>query len=139
MNKNQIEKIYRNSLKEIKYIFPMFFVAVLFSALIELYIPNQIVYAVLGKDLLFSIPLATILGVVLPIPRYATYPIALTLYMKGASIGVVFSLISGEVIVESLDRDIMELKYFGSKSYVLRMILCTFFVILGGFLIEVFL
>jgi hypothetical protein len=136
---NQIEKIYRNSLKEIKYIFPIFFAAVLLSALIELYIPNQIIYAVLGKNLLLSIPLATISGVILPIPRYATYPIAYTLYMKGATIGVIFSLISGEVIVGALDRDIMEFKFFGSKSYVLRMILCIIFVILGGFLIEVFL
>jgi len=61
------------------------------------------------------------------------------LFMKGASIGVIFALISGEVIFGSLDRDIMELKYFGLKSFLTRLVLCTIFVIVGGFLIEVLL
>lgn len=139
LSKKQIKEIYRNSLKEMKTIFPLFFIAVLISVLLELYIPDQIITSLLGKNLLLAIPLATVIGIVLPIPRYATYPIAFTLFMKGASIGVIFALISGEVIFGSLDRDIMELKYFGLKSFLTRLVLCTIFVIVGGFLIEVLL
>lgn len=135
----KIREIFRNSLKEMKFILPIFFIAVLISVLIDLYIPNQAVYALLGKNLFLSIPLAAIIGVVLPIPRYATYPIAFTLLLKGAGFGVIFALISGEVICESIIRDVTEIKYFGIKFFSIRLILSTLFIVAGGFLIEVLL
>jgi len=61
----------------------------------------------------------------------------LALYQKGATLGVVYALIAGEVILGSLERDIMEFRFFGGRSYVLRLVLCTVFVILTGFALEV--
>lgn len=135
----KVREIFINSLKEMKLILPLFFIAVLTSVLIDIYVPNQIITNLLGKNLLFAIPLAAIIGVILPIPRYATYPIAFTLLMKGAGFGVIFALISGEVICESLVRDIVEIKYFGMKFFSVRLILSTLFITAGGFLIEVLL
>jgi len=132
-------KILRDSLKEMKFILPVFFLAVLIGALIELYLPDKFVTNLLGKNLWIAIPLATIVGVILPIPRYATYPIAFALMLKGASFGVIFALISGEVIGESIVRDIVEIKYFGFKFFSARMVLSIIFIIAGGFLIEVLL
>ena len=127
-----------DSLKDMKTIIPAFFIATLVGVTLEFYLPEEIAFTVLGKNPLLSIPLATVIGI-LPIPRYATYPIALSLFQKGASVGTIFALISGEVILGSPDRDVMEFKYFGWKAFVSRMILCTIFVIAGGLAVEVIL
>jgi len=132
----RMKKICVNSLRDMRTIFPAFFVATLIGVLLEFFIPEDIVYTVLGKDPFLSIVLATILGIILPIPRYATYPIAFSLLQKGATVGTIFALISGEVIIGSPDRDIMEFKYFGWKSFVARGILCTVFVIIGSLVVE---
>ena len=137
MNSTKVKVISINSLKEMKKIFPAFFIASLIGVMVELYVPEQIVFSVLGENPVISITLATVIGILLPIPRYATYPIAFSLLHKGASVGTVFALISGEVILGSPDRDVMEFKYFGWKPFVSRLVLCTVFVILGGLLAEV--
>lgn len=133
-----VKEIALGSLEEMKKIFPAFFIATLISVMFETYIPPEITRTILGKNPLLSIPLATIIGIILPIPRYATYPIASSLLQQGASLGAIFSLIAGEVIIGSPDRDVMEFKYFGWKAFTLRLVLCMVFVILGGFLVEVF-
>jgi len=133
-----VKGIALGSLEEMKKIFPAVFIATLISVMFETYIPPEITRTILGKNPLLSIPLATIIGIILPIPRYATYPIASSLLQQGASLGAIFSLIAGEVIIGSPDRDVMEFKYFGWKAFTLRLVLCMVLVILGGFLVEVF-
>lgn len=133
-----VKEIALGSLEEMKKIFPAFFIATLISVMFETYIPPEITRTILGKNPLLSIPLATIIGIILPIPRYATYPIASSLLQQGASLGAIFSLIAGEVIIGSPDRDVMEFKYFGWKAFTLRLVLCMVLVMLGGFLVEVF-
>jgi len=127
----------RTTARDMAKLFPTFFAAVVFSTILKLYVPSDFVYNVLGKNMWTAVPLATVAGVILPIPRYATYPIALALMQKGAPLAVVYSLIAGEVILGSLERDIMELQFFGWKSYLLRMLLCTVFVIATGYLMAV--
>ena len=126
----------RDTLFDARRILPLFALAVLVSTALELYVPRDWVYSLLGRNLLLAIPLATIAGVLLPIPRYATYPIAVALYQKGATLGVVYGLIAGEVILGSLERDIMEFRYFGWRSYTLRLVLCLVLVILTAFALE---
>lgn len=135
----KVTYIFIDSLKEMKTIIPAFFIATLIGVTLEFYIPEEVMYTVLGKNPFLSIPLAAVIGIILPIPRYATYPIALSLFQKGAGIGTIFALISGEVILGSPDRDVMEFKYFGWKAFVSRMILCTMFVTVGGLAVEVIL
>ena len=126
-----------DSLKEMKTIIPAFFIATLIGVTLEFYLPEEIAFVVLGQNPFLSIPLATIIGIILPIPRYATYPIALSLFVKGASIGTIFALISGEVILGSPDRDILEFKYFGWKAFLSRLVLSTVFVMAAGLVAEV--
>jgi uncharacterized membrane protein YraQ (UPF0718 family) len=137
--KKKVAYVLVDSLKEMKMIIPAFFIATLIGVTLEIYLPVEITNAVLRDNPFLSIPLATIIGIILPIPRYATYPIAFSLSQKGASIGVIFALISGEVIIGSPDRDVMEFKYFGWKAFILRLTLCTAFVVVGGFVAEVLL
>jgi len=139
MTSKKAREILLNSLQNIKSIFPLFFIGVVLSVLIEVYVPVVIVKNLLGSSFLITIPLATIIGIILPLPRYATYPIAFSLFNKGASLGVIFALISGEVIFGSIERDIMEFKFFGSKSFFIRLILCFLLVTAGGFWAEILL
>jgi len=137
--KKKVAYVLVDSLKEMKTIIPAFFIATLIGVILEIYLPIEIAYAVLRGNPFLSILIATIIGIILPIPRYATYPIAFSLFQKGASIGVVFALISGEVIIGSPDRDVMEFKYFGWKAFTSRLVLCTAFIVVGGFVAEVLL
>jgi len=127
------------TLKDAVRLLPLFALAVLASTALELFVPRDWVYSILGQNPLLAIPLATIAGILLPIPRYATYPIALALYQKGATLAVVYALIAGEVILGALERDIMEFRFFGWRSYMLRLVLCTVFVILTGYALQVLL
>jgi uncharacterized membrane protein YraQ (UPF0718 family) len=127
------------TLKDAGRILPLFALSVLGSTALELFVPRDWVFSILGQNLLLAIPLATIAGILLPIPRYATYPIALALYQKGATLAVIYALIAGEVILGALERDIMEFRFFGSRSYVLRLVLCTVFVILTAYALQVLL
>ena len=134
--KEKVAYVLVDSLKEMKTIIPAFFIATLIGVMLEFCLPEEIAFAVLGQNPFLSVPLATVIGIVLPIPRYATYPIAFSLFQKGASIGTILALISGEVILGAPDRDILEFKYFGWKAFVLRLILCAAFVTVGGFAAE---
>lgn len=135
----KIKTITRGSLKEMGIILPIFFIAVLIGTIMELYIPTDFISNLVNKNLYFAIPLAALIGVLLPIPRYATYPIAFALFIKGAGFGIVFALISGEVICESLARDLIEIKYLGLKFFSTRLILSLIFIIAGAFIIEILL
>ncbi len=132
----KIKKILLNTLKELKTLVPIFFLAVLLGEVIERYLPDAVFDSLLGRNLLIAIPLATIIGIIFPIPRYATYPIAFALFLKGSGYGVAFALISGEVIGESVVRDLLEVKYFGLKFFTTRFVLSTIFIIAGAFIIE---
>jgi uncharacterized membrane protein YraQ (UPF0718 family) len=136
---NKTKTILKNSLKEMKTILPLFFIAIILGVLIELYIPNSLVTSLIGKNVFIAIPIATLIGIILPIPRYATYPIAASLLLKGAGFGVIFALVAGEVITESFAREYLSIKYFGIKFFSIRTILTAIFITLGAFLIEVLL
>jgi uncharacterized membrane protein YraQ (UPF0718 family) len=135
---SKIKTITKDSLKEMGIILPIFFVAVIISVLIEQFSSKDFIQTFLDKNIYLAIPLAAVLGIVLPIPRYATYPIAFALLLSGAGYGIIFALISGEVICESIARDFMEIKYLGWKFFSVRLILSLILIILGGFLIEFF-
>lgn len=135
--KNKWIEIGINSLKSMKLILPIFFISVLLSVLIDRFIPDSIIQLFLGQNFWYAVPIAAVLGAILPIPRYATYPIAFTLFDKGASLGVIFALICGEVIVESLVRDVMEVKYFGWKFFSWRLVVSIMFITLGGYIVAV--
>ena len=122
-----------------KTLIPIFLLANIASVFLEHYIPKDIVHSILGENRFVSILLATILGVLAPLPRYATYPLASTLFNMGASLGATSSLIWGEVILGSLDRDVLEFKYFGWRAFVARLLLSIVFTVIGGLALELLL
>ena len=135
--KKSLKEILINSLKSMRFILPIFFISVLLSVLIDQFIPDSIIQLFLGKNFWIAVPVAAVLGAILPIPRYATYPIAFTLFEKGASMGVIFALICGEVIVESIVRDVMEVKYFGWRFFTSRLFISIVFITIGGYIVAV--
>jgi len=136
---SKIKTILLKSLKELAIISPIFYIAIIFAFLIQIYVPEDLFNLVLGKNIWIAIPIATLIGIVLPIPRYATYPIALALFMKGSGYGVAFGLIGGEVIGESIARDIIEIKYLGWRFVTTRFVLSFVFISIGGLIIDVIL
>lgn len=136
MTKKDLKKITSGTLKELKFLLPVFFVASVAGVFIEQYLPDGAFELVVGENIFWAIPLAVIVGIIFPIPRYATYPIAFALFLKGVGYGIIFALISGEVIGESVVRDIIELKYLGWKFFVARFVFSVIFISLGGFAIE---
>ncbi len=136
MRSENVKTILRDSIKELRIILPIFFIATLFSVALDYYVPDELVQSLLNSNLAFSIPFATIIGILLPIPRYATYPLAFTLLTKGAGFGVIFALVAGEVICESIVRDLMEVKFLGLKFFITRLLVSVLFITLGGFLME---
>ena len=136
MKKSILQKISKGTLKELKFLLPIFFAASIVGVLIEQYLPASTFDLVVGKNLVWAIPVAVLIGIVFPIPRYATYPIAFALFVKGVGYGIIFALISGEVIGESVVRDVIELKYLGWKFFVARFAFSVIFITLGGYAIE---
>lgn len=61
------------------------------GAVIHNWIPQEIVGAVLGNDKLYSVPLATVVGVPMYADIFGTLPIAEALVGKGAGLGTVLS------------------------------------------------
>ena len=106
------------------------------GVLIEIYIQDSVVTSLIGKNVYLASPLATLIGIILPIPRYATYPIAAILLLKSAGFGVIFALVAGEVITESFAREYLSIKHLGIKFFMVRTILTLILVTIVGILIE---
>ncbi|MCH7493036.1 permease [Patescibacteria group bacterium] len=136
MNQVALHSITKKSAKQIVIILPIFFIAIFIGVLIENYLPGELIKRVLGEKSFFAIPIAAIIGIIFPIPRYVTYPIAFALVSSGAGLGVAFALISGEVISESIVRDVMEIKLFGFRFFSVRLLLSTIGIIAGGYIME---
>jgi uncharacterized membrane protein YraQ (UPF0718 family) len=94
-----LREIADGSIRDMELILPVFLLAVLVGAVIELYLPEELVMAAVSFSPYLAVFLAAVLGVLFPVPRYANYPIAASLYLKGAGLGVVFALISGSLSI----------------------------------------
>jgi uncharacterized membrane protein YraQ (UPF0718 family) len=136
---NAFRTISKGSLKEMGIIVPIFYVAILLGVFMNTHISRSVMEGLATQHLIYAIPIAALLGILLPIPRYATYPIAFVLLTNGVGYGIIFALICGEVIGESIVRDVMEVKYLGLRFFLTRFVLSFVFISIGGFIIELFL
>jgi len=125
--------------RELLLITPIFTLAVVAGATIEVIAPTINLQSLLTFNPYLTITLAAILGLIFPIPRYATYPLALALWHQGAGLGTVYALICGEVVFESLARDAMEIKYFGIKFFTTRALVSLILIITTAIIIEMIL
>ena len=123
--------------KDFRLVLPLFFVAVLIASFAEVNVPDYVILGILGKNLYISIFIATVAGIILPFPKYASYPIAAFLFAKGAFIGAIFAFIAGEVFIGNLFEDYLEIKYFGWRFFFLRLIASFVFVFCAALIVEV--
>jgi len=129
----------KDTLNQLLFLIPLFYVAVVIGTIIELYSPAFVSDYLINSSPIIAITIAATAGLILPIPRYATYPIALALLTKGASYGVILALISGEVVFESVARDALEIKYFGLKFFSLRAVVSLVLIIITGVVTDIIL
>ena len=130
--KIKIKQIIKNSVKDLAKILPIFFLAILISVIAEFNVPDKLIESILGKNLLVSVLVATLSGIILPFPQYASYPFASFLYNSGAYIGAVFAFIAGEVFIGNLFEDYLEIKYFSLRFWIMRFIVSFVLIIIAA-------
>lgn len=137
--KQKIKEIIRSSLKDLVMFLPVFFIAIIISVIAEVKIPDSVVHSILGQNLVLSIAIATLAGIILPFPQYASYPFAAFLYNSGAYIGAVFAFIAGEVFIGNVFEDYLEIKYFSLRFWLMRFVVSFLLVFIGGLIIQILL
>jgi len=124
-------------LKDFRSVLPLFFLAVLIASFAEVNVPDYVILGILGNNIYLSIFIATVAGILLPFPKYASYPLAALLYAKGAFIGSIFAFIAGEVFIGNLFEDYLEVKYFGWRFFWFRLFASFVFVFLAALIVQV--
>ncbi|MBI4451367.1 permease [Candidatus Woesearchaeota archaeon] len=132
----RVAAIAKSTLKDLLWFCPLFFVSIVISVVVEIYAPGSAITSTFGKQLIPAIFFATLAGIILPFPKYLSYPVAAVLREKGAYIGAVFGFISGEVMIGNLAEDAMEIRYFGWRFYTARFFLTLILITLGGLLLQ---
>ncbi len=129
---------FKGLLREGAILFPLFYLAILASRLIQQYADPGVLQTLFQDNWLIAIPALAVILSIIPLPRYIDYPIAAALFGLGAGYGVVFVLLSGEAVGD-LIRNITEAKFLGWRFAKARILISIVVVTLGGFLMEVLL
>jgi len=120
-----------------KKVFPYILVGVGIGALIHNWIPESWVEAVLGSNNPFGVVLATVLGVPMYADIFGTIPVAEALLYKGAQLGTILAFMMA-VTTLSLPSMIMLRKAVKPKLLALFIAICTFGIIVVGYLFNIF-
>ncbi len=137
IKKENIKKVLRSSLKDLIILLPVFFIAIVISVVAEAYIPDIVIQSILGKNLIIAILVATAAGILLPFPKYTSYPFAAFLYSSGAHIGAVFAFIAGEVFIGNVFEDYLEIKYFSFRFWIMRFFVSFVLIFIGALIFQV--
>ena len=103
------------------------------SALSAFISPDMIRMLKEGVSEILGIMAATIIGFVLPGPRYVLYPLFVELYQSGVGPAILVAFISGHVLIEPATFFI-ETGFFGWKFPVKRLIVSFIVTVLAGLL-----
>lgn len=115
----------------------IYLLAILISLHLESILSYGMIYSLMGDASgLFGIAIGVILGLILPGPRYAIYPIALVLLQNGASIAPLASLFFAQQMLTFPEGVPLELKYLGFKFTAWRFIVSFIASALGGLIVE---
>lgn len=101
------------------------------------WIPQEMITSLLGGDNLFSVPLATLIGIPMYADIFGTLPIAEALVFKGAGLGTVLAFMMG-VTALSLPSIIMLKKVVKSKLLFIFVGIVAFGIIVVGYLFNAF-
>ncbi len=112
-------------------------VGVLIGAFIHNYIPEDVIQKILGEENIFSVVIATIVGIPMYASTFGTLPIAEALYDKGVGIGTILSFIMS-ITALSLPSMIMLKRVLKTKLLFIFIGIVTFGIIIIGYLFNIF-
>ena len=121
----------------IRRVWPYVFIGVGIGAIIHGYIPESFITAVLGNNNIFSVVIATIIGIPMYADIFGTLPIAEALVSKGVGIGTVLSFMMA-VTALSLPSMIMIKKVVKTKLLLTFVGIVTFGILMMGYLFNAF-
>lgn len=107
------------------------------GAFIHNFIPEHIIESVLGGNKLYSVPLATIVGVPMYADIFGTIPVAESLLIKGAGLGTVLAFMMA-VTTLSLPSIIMLSKVVKRKLMIVFISIVTIGIIFVGYVFNIF-
>ena len=119
----------------VKKVAPYIFIGVGIGAVIHNVIPAEFVESALGSDNVFSVVIATVLGIPMYADIFGTIPIAEALLSKGAGLGTVLSFMMG-VTALSLPSMIMLKKAVKPKLLAVFIGIVTVGIIIIGYLFN---
>jgi uncharacterized protein len=124
-------------LEIIKKVWIYILIGVGIGALIHNWIPENVIVAVLGKDNLFSVLIATLIGIPMYADIFGTLPIAEALVGKGVGIGTVLSFMMA-VTALSLPSMIMLKRVVRTKLLVIFFTIVTIGILIMGYIFNYF-
>jgi uncharacterized membrane protein YraQ (UPF0718 family) len=111
--------------------------SILISIYIESFISQDLIYGLMGDASgLVGIAAGVLLGLILPGPRYAIYPIALVLMQNGAAIAPIVSLFFAQQMLTFPDGTLLEIKFMGVRFTIWRFLVSLIASGLGGVLVA---
>ena len=120
-----------------KKVFPYILIGVGIGAVIHNWIPETWIESILGSNNPFGVILATLVGVPMYADIFGTIPVAEALLSKGAQLGTILSFMMA-VTTLSLPSLIMLKKAVKPKLLTLFIAICTFGIIIVGYLFNIF-
>ena len=120
-----------------KKVFPYILIGVGIGAIIHNWIPETWIESILGSNNPFGVILATLVGVPMYADIFGTIPVAEALLSKGAQLGTILSFMMA-VTTLSLPSLIMLKKAVKPKLLTLFIAICTFGIIIVGYLFNIF-
>lgn len=118
-------------------VFPYILIGVSIGAMIHNWIPKIWIEAILGGNNIFSVILATIIGVPIYADIFGTIPIAEALLVKGAQLGTILSFMMA-VTTLSLPSMIMLRKAIKPRLLTVFICITTIGIIIVGYLFNSF-
>lgn len=120
-----------------KKVFPYILIGVGIGSVIHNWIPETWIESILGSNNPFGVILATLVGVPMYADIFGTIPVAEALLSKGAQSGTILSFMMA-VTTLSLPSLIMLKKAVKPKLLTLFIAICTFGIIIVGYLFNIF-
>jgi uncharacterized membrane protein YraQ (UPF0718 family) len=124
-------------LEIIKKVWLYIFIGVSIGALIHNWIPENVITSVIGKNNIFSVLIATLVGIPIYADIFGTLPIAEALVGKGVQLGTVLSFMMA-VTALSLPSIIMLKRVVKTKLLVIFVSIVTIGILIMGYLFNYF-
>ncbi len=135
--KDRLQYAKEQMLETFKKVFPYILIGVGIGATIHNWIPKSWIQSVLGSNNPFGVILATLIGIPIYADIFGTIPIAQALIGKGAQLGTILAFMMA-VTTLSLPSMIMLRKAIKPKLLALFIAICTFGIIIVGYLFNIF-